>query len=214
MFEMHFSLASEPNFSWKLIFEILPHLLWASVIVFLFTWLGRGNVLATLMRIDKVGIGGLEVEFRKDLDAAVASRETPVSNNDRARVTRRLAASSALVQDAQILWVDDHPRGNSNEAKLFQDAGARITWAASTREAVLIASRVAFDVAISDIGRIDKADTGLQTAVELAKLKIPLDVVFYVSKVDAAKPKDAFGIADQPDQLIHLVLDVLARQRS
>jgi hypothetical protein len=38
--------------------------------------------------------------------------------------------------------------------------------------------------------------------------------VFYVGHVEGPCPSSAFGVADRPTELVHLVLDSLARTRS
>lgn len=46
--------------------------------------------------------------------------------------------------------------------------------------------------------------------------KIDCPVVFYVGEVDPKKgtPVYAFGLTNRPDELVHLILDILERTRS
>jgi CheY-like chemotaxis protein len=52
-----------------------------------------------------------------------------------------------------ILWVDDNPDNNSGVRTYFEKEGFAFTLAVSTREALELLSKHAFDAIISDMGR-------------------------------------------------------------
>ena len=62
-----------------------------------------------------------------------------------------------------ILWVDDHPENNTIIRKVFGEAGACVSLAQSTEEAmgVLRGTDRATDLVISDMGRADDPVAGL-----------------------------------------------------
>lgn len=70
-----------------------------------------------------------------------------------------------------------------------------------------------FDLVISDIARGEDPAAGLGTPRALTNQGTRVPVIFYVGQALRPIPQDAFGITDRPDELVHLVLDALARCR-
>ncbi len=94
-------------------------------------------------------------------------------------------------------------------------AGISLFAAEVTKECAKPAVRFAFDLILSDMDRDGQSDAGMELLRNLRLSDCPIPLVFYVGKVDPDRgvPVRAFGIADQPQPLLHLVLDVLERQR-
>ena len=71
-----------------------------------------------------------------------------------------------------------------------------------------------YELILSDIARNDINDEGLRFHKKLIDESIYIPLVFYTGFVDKEKgvPPYAFGIADLPNELIHLVLDVIERK--
>lgn len=113
-----------------------------------------------------------------------------------------------------VLWVDDEPGKNRDECRMFTALGATVSQVETTREAIAALTGGKWDVLLSDVARDDVPDAGLTMLGQLPPGSPP--VVFYVGRVDPARPVPvgAFGVEDQPDPLLHLVLDVLERRRS
>jgi CheY-like chemotaxis protein len=130
-------------------------------------------------------------------------------------VMRRYQMVSQVLQGARILWVDDRPDNNLFERATFTSMGATISLATSTDEAVAMLQAEPADVLISDMERYGNAEAGLQLLKSIQGLPERPDMIFYVGSLDRARgtPPGAFGITDRPDELIHLVLDVLERVR-
>jgi hypothetical protein len=61
--------------------------------------------------------------------------------------------------------------------------------------------------------RTGKQDAGLEFLRLLRDQGISTPLIFYIREVDEARgtPVGAFAITDRPDELLHLVLDVLER---
>jgi CheY-like chemotaxis protein len=126
---------------------------------------------------------------------------------------RRAELASEVVKGARILWIDDLPENNHNEYRLLTALGADVRQVRSTREGLAALAQGSWDLILSDMDRDGKPDAGLQMLAHLPSGSPP--VVFYVGRVDKGRqvPLGAFGIADLPEPLLHLVLDVLERRR-
>jgi CheY-like chemotaxis protein len=82
-----------------------------------------------------------------------------------------------------ILWVDDHPENNARLIEMLQDVGVSVAIATST-EAALVRLREAsagFSLAITDLGRGDVPDAGVETAREIRALDPLLPVIVFSS---------------------------------
>lgn len=200
------------GFPWDSLIGLVPHLIWAAVVLVALRWIGVDAIRSAIARLNKVGVAGVELEFREEVEAAVEARGKPVALGQIGRVARRLAASGRLARGARILWVDDEPDNNLLEARPLEAAGARFVFVRSTDEAI-DAARTPFDLVISDIERDGDPEAGLRMPATLAAHGISIPVIFYVGEAHKPPPADAFGIADRPEELLHLVLDGLARRR-
>jgi CheY-like chemotaxis protein len=88
--------------------------------------------------------------------------------------------------------------------------------AKSTGEALaLIEEKKDFDIVLSDLKRGEDAGAGLAMLATLRQSHPTLPVIFYVGEFDPARgvPPFAFGLTNRPDELLHLILDVLARRK-
>ena len=81
MIDLHVSSAppSAPGFPWEQLLALLPHLIWALIVLGILAWIGRDNLLAALRRINKVSVAGVELQFRDELEAAAATRGVRLS---------------------------------------------------------------------------------------------------------------------------------------
>jgi hypothetical protein len=76
------------------------------------------------------------------LDAAIELAEkhpdwaVEATAADRKAVLDRANAHRALFEGAEILWVDDRPSNNRNEARMLRSFGSLVTFAATTDEAL------------------------------------------------------------------------------
>ncbi len=124
-----------------------------------------------------------------------------------------------LLQDSNILWVDDVPKQNVNEMRMFQQLKVEIDTAEDTDSALPMLMTNHYDIVFSDIARGDNKTAGLEmlTRIQNAVPNHP-PVIFYVGvpAPDKGVPPYAFGITVRPDELLHLALalDVLERKRS
>jgi CheY-like chemotaxis protein len=142
---------------------------------------------------------------------------------DREAALERANTHRALFEGAEILWVDDRPSNNRNEARMLRSFGALVTFAATTEEALRALDTAAeqhqpFDIILSDISRDLPAPdptAGLAMLPRLREAGFQQPVIFYVGRPEpgAGVPPDAFGLTNRPDQLLQLIVDALSRVR-
>jgi CheY-like chemotaxis protein len=204
------------------IIKILPSILWfllAGVVLFLFYKPIRDDLLPNLAGFKA---GGVELSFVKEsIDAAVELAEKSpqwtviVSPADKERALRRAKQHLAILRDARILWVDDHPENNQNERQMFRQLKVEVDSATSTEEALRMVRNGNYDLVLSDMNREGDATAGLTFLAQLRKEKTT-PVIFYVGVIDPTKgvPPLTFGITNRPDELLHLTLDALERKKA
>ena len=128
---------------------------------------------------------------------------------------RRARIVASFLVGARILWVDDHPENNINEKRTLEDFGVQVDQVRSATEALERLLGRPFNLILSDMDRDGCSDAGLELLRTLRLSDCPIPLVLYVGEVDLNRGVlvGAFGIADRPEPLVHLVLDVLERQR-
>ena len=127
---------------------------------------------------------------------------------------RRAELVGSVLRGARVLWVDDHPENNSWERELFRSLGVVIVSVESTRSAVASTKTESFDVVISDIRRDSEPVDGIDGAMQVRDAMPTLPIVFYIQDVTSSQiPEPASGITNEPNELLHLVLDRLERVR-
>jgi len=209
----------------------LPPLIWIGVIVY-FLYLTRASLPSVLQRLTGVEAFGLKLALSGgqamsaaiDLAAKNPAWNVEISQADRDKALERAKRERALLDGAEILWVDDHPTNNRNEARMLRSFGALVTFASTTSDAIRavkesVGPEQAFHLILSDMARdFPTADpqAGVQMLADLQAANIHLKVIFYVGRLTpgAPPPSGAFGITNRPDVLLHLILDALARVRS
>ena len=205
-------------------------LLWVLLAVYVI-WLLRQPLTAAVGRLATFEAFGVKFALSGGaaLDAAIELAqknpdfpvEVPVA--DRKAALDRANANRAVFEGAEILWVDDHPSNNRNEARILRSFGALVSFAATTEEALHALRTGAeqhhpFDVILSDISRkLPAPDTtaGLTMLPSLRDAGFSQPLIFYVGHPEpgAGVPAGAFGITNRPDQLLQLVIDALSRVR-
>jgi len=144
---------------------LLPYA-WAGIVAALL-FPARRSVAALLGQLSGLEIFGVKVAIaggRRAMNAAIAMATkhrryvVDIPDHDRRQALARADREQALLMDAQILWVDDRPSNNRNEARMLRGFGAIITFAASTNEAVEALrdardQKQSFDLILSDISR-------------------------------------------------------------
>jgi CheY-like chemotaxis protein len=205
-------------------------LLWVLLAAFV-VWLLRQPLTAAVSRLATFEAFGVKFALSGGaaMDAAIElAQKNPdwpveVPTADRKAALERANANRPVFEGAEILWVDDRPSNNRNEARMLRSFGALITFAATTEEA-LRALRTStdqhqpFDLIVSDIGRdlpTPDPTAGLTMLPCLREAGFHQPVIFYVGRPEpgAGVPAGAFGLTNRPDQLLQLTIDALSRVR-
>jgi CheY-like chemotaxis protein len=194
-------------------------------------WLLRQPITAAVSRLGGFEAFGIKLALSGGtaLDAAIELAEknpdwkVEVPAADRKGALERANANRQVFEGAEILWVDDHPSNNRNEARMLRSFGSLVTFAATTDEALRALltgaeQHLPFDVILSDISRdLPQSDptAGLSMLPRLRHCGFHQPVIFYIGRPEPAKglPPGAFGLTHRPDQLLQLLVDALSRIR-
>jgi CheY-like chemotaxis protein len=205
-------------------------LLWALIALYV-VWKVRDALAAAVARLTGVqafGVklafsGGAAMDAAVDLAAKHPEWDVKVPPAARRSALKYAQEHRAAFEGAEILWVDDVPSNNRNEARMLRSFGAMITCAATTPEALRalgfgVAQARPFQLIISDISRSlprENTKAGLEMLPELRAANFLQPVIFYVGRPDASAPEPAgaFGLTGRPDELLRLVADALMRVR-
>jgi CheY-like chemotaxis protein len=221
MVEIVTTWLKDPKFVAEIV-KSIPAVLWFIlfvIILLLFYRPLRNELLPSLTGFKAMGV---EISFVKDsIEAAIELAEkspqwkVEISPKDKERVLSRVKKHLKIFRDVQILWVDDHPENNLNERGMFHQMKAEIDIAKSTEEALHILKNGRYDLVISDMARGDEPAAGLAFLKGLREYDRTTPVIFYVGLFDAEKgtPPQSRGITNRPDELVHLTLDVLEREK-
>lgn len=193
--------------------RIIPSLLWiafAGAALALFYKTIRDQVIPRLSTVKLPG--GIELALLERVADAAEKQNVSVSNEDKSRIVRRLERSSELLRGARILWVDDHPENNTDEAAILTAFGVGLQFATATEEALDLLRGGRFDVVISDMERQGEPKEGIRFVDQTRG--IPWTILYVGDyKPELGTPPYAFAITNRPHQLLHYVLDALERQR-
>nr|WP_321482382.1 hypothetical protein [uncultured Cohaesibacter sp.] len=204
--------SSEPAFDYTMLLELAPHMIWAIIFVIIIAIIGPKRLANAFLNARKISFGGFEVDLKDDILEAVQAKKVDVSSHLEGQVARRAQRSTALTVGARMLWIDEHPKNNTIEIKLFQRLGFNIDLAKSDEDATKLLDEHVYDVVLSNCTRSKDGEAGRKfiPTVRAAMLKPP--IIFYVEKIREV-PVDAFGLTVRPDELLNLVLDALERKR-
>jgi len=189
---------------------MLPPVLWFGLVVFLILKLRDPIRTEVLPRLSGFGFAGFNVALKPaDVNQLVATRAPEATNPTGDAVRDRAARNARVVRGGRVLWNDAEPLNNVGERAMLYDMGIFVEIVRTPDEAFRALGAARFDVVLSNIGAGEKP--GLALLQELRDRPDSPPVVFYVEKLSEGVPAGAFGITNRPDELLHLVLDVLER---
>jgi CheY-like chemotaxis protein len=212
------------------IIRAVAGLLWVLLAIYA-VWLLRQPLTAAITRLAGFEAFGVKLALSGGtaLDAAIELAEknpdwpVEVPAADRNAALDRANANRSVFEAAEILWVDDRPSNNRNEARMLRSFGALVTFAATTDEALRALQTGAeqhqpFDIILSDISRdLPQTDptAGLAMLPRLRDAGFHQPVIYYIGRPEpgAGVPAGAFGVTNRPDQLLQLTIDALSRVR-
>jgi CheY-like chemotaxis protein len=132
----------------------------------------------------------------------------------RSSALRRARLVAEILRGASILWVDDRPENNMWERSLLHAFGIETLTAETTRSALACLERRRVDLVLSDIARENRPDEGVRAIPEIKSKAVDAAVILYVGSLSSSNPpRGAFGITNDPNELLHLILDSLERTR-
>ncbi|NIW80883.1 MAG: response regulator [Calditrichae bacterium] len=202
--------------------KLIPAILWfllAVVLVLLFYKPIRHNLLPQLSAFKALG---MEFSFVREsistaIEVAEKSKkwEVTIPEEDRISVENRVRKHLHLFRHVRILWIDDVPENNRDVEEMFNRLNVRLDNATGTEEALSKLKHHQYDVILSDMVRDGDQTAGLKFLAQYSRQKKRVPVIFYVGTIDPEKgvPPKAFGITHRPDELLHLILDVLERRK-
>jgi CheY-like chemotaxis protein len=150
-------------------------------------------------------VGALEkAQKARQLDFPVQLRET---------LYNRLAEIREKGLQARLLWIDNHPENNALLTEILWLIGLRVDSARSSEEAAKLLQQHTYQAVLSDISREGNRTEGIDFLARRQAAGPPPPFIFYTGHHEPAKgtPPYAFGITHSPEELLHLVMDVLAR---
>jgi hypothetical protein len=124
---------------------------------------------------------------------------------------RRAEAVERVVRGARLLWINRQPQHNTWERDLFHSFGSTIAAVDSAPAALASMHNDTVHVAIADVYGADDPDGGVAAIQALHRTAADLPVVFYVN--DLGGSFGSYGRTNEPNELLHLVLDRLERSR-
>jgi CheY-like chemotaxis protein len=200
---------------WIEVIKISPGLISAGLAVALVAFYHK-EVRALLTRMTKFKALGVEAEFSaKAMDGAIIAQGVQVSDGDRKGALKRLAFIAPLLRDARMLWVDDNPASTRNERAVLEGFGARVDTVTSSAEAERAVRDNIYTLVITDLKREGRDDEGLQFVSRLVASRTYVWTIAYTGsdQTGKARPANLFGITNRPDHLMHLVCDIVEREK-
>ncbi|NTW73085.1 MAG: hypothetical protein HGA49_12710 [Eubacteriaceae bacterium] len=206
---------------WIEAIKIVPSILWFLFAVVLIICY-REQLVGIVSKIDGFEFGGFKLNFLRDsfngiIDMAEKNKQWKVivPEKDKDRALKRALRNKSLFEGSRLLWVDDCPENNNNERRMFQKLGAYCDFAQSTESAIQKLRDFEYNFVISDMKRGANEQAGLDMLELFDSAGIRIPVIVYLGLYDVGKPVPAglFGITNRPDELLHLMIDVLERNK-
>lgn len=177
---------------------------------------GGEAYIRTIGGVKKLSGAELYLALAVPLKAKVPSSQSASLIARLPSVYRRATLVHEIIRGRRVLWVDDNPSYNFHERVALAEIGVAADVAISTSEALQAVTRLNPDLIVSDMERHGQEDAGLELLTSLSTHGLTVPVIFYVGRVEKERgtPPGAFGIADRPDEVLHLILDALERNAS
>jgi CheY-like chemotaxis protein len=139
---------------------------------------------------------------RVQFEAVEAELRGKIKSLERA-IERQQAASDVLFKAGsptggqpaapdrkRVLWVDDNPSNNDSIAMLLQGLGAEIEVALSTDQALEKLQRTTYDLIISDMGRNEGRDAGLDLLQQIRLKPDRTPFIIYASSSAVSRTRE------------------------
>lgn len=149
-----------------------------------------------------------------NMGMAEQQQNVRMSGDQRDAVMQRMARVKMLGLKANLLWVSDSPLLMEREVALITSLGITVFAAGNSQQAIQLMTQHDIDLVVSDIKRGQDPVAGITFLNELVNNNNLRPFIFYVGHFEPAKgtPPYAFGITNWPNELLHLIMDVLERK--
>lgn len=175
----------------------------------------RATLIAEAIHGSKEGLANIIGRPAELLREALEGRNQNIETTRKEVLLDRIKCYDRVLPAYRILWIDDHPNGNIKEKELINAIGEGLEMdiASSSEEAEKILREQSFQLVISDIRRDRNPTEGTEFLKRMIENDLGLPVIFYIEDYDPdlGIPFGAFGITNNPAELMHLVMDALAR---
>ena len=167
----------------------------------------KNNPIRKLDKLDKE-----KEHLQLKLDEILKLRHKKIDSFSRNVLFSRISRLQINLSDFNLLWIDDRPERSKNDRDFLQNLGFNIIVADSSEEASEYIESKKIDIILSDIKRNGKKE-GLEFLTRLKDQGIKIPLIFYLEFFNEEKgvPPYAFGITNDPKELIHLLLDIIER---
>ncbi len=205
------------------------------LIIIAIVYFNRKSLVDILERVSGLKMMGVEVQLnaKEQLSKAVGletrikttvsgdKKKIKITEDDERRAIKRAAHMIDVLKGRTVLWVDDLPDNNLHEVQTLKELGLQVVQLVTNQAATdrLRSGDLRAHVVISDISRPDGQPNGLALLDEFADHDIDIPIIYYITRIDEGEPlpaandgTTAFGLTNRPDELVHLVLDVLERR--
>jgi CheY-like chemotaxis protein len=111
-----------------------------------------------------------------------------------------------------ILWVDDHPKNNTDEVGALRGVGLKIDQVTDNDAAKRALAARTYDLIISDIGRDPPQDpsAGLLMPEVVKASSVPhTPILFYVGSIEADITPEGYPVTDRPSELFEIAKNLL-----
>ena len=195
--------------------KLVPSILWIALVLFLFALFYKPIRHELLPRLGSFKAFGVEATFIEvEVKKSAEKWKLEISGGDRSLVIRRAQRLASILQGALILWVDDKPETVNDERIILNSLGIVVDMVKTADEGIdMLSPRTKYDLVISTIKHDGVKHNLLDRMIQCG---YDYKVIYYIGDIDKERgvPPHAFGITDRPDHLLHLVFDVLERERS
>jgi len=161
----------------------------------------------------------IEVEFdASSAEQAKASIRKAAKDrgDEQIDVVERVIDGTRSVRLARLLWVDDNPDNNVYETVALEKLGLLITKAISTASGLFYLERLRFSLAVTDLGRPEGPEVGIEFIRAVKRLHEHVPVIVYTTNADSVRERlikeGAEAVVDQPGDLVQTVLAVRSRR--
>ncbi len=150
-----------------------------------------------------------------DLDESIIRKRLEVSTPQKIGLWNRMAHVKDKNLKIKALWLDDSGVVvQCSEKRLIEAIGVELDICPNPDKAFDVLLNNAYDFIISDMKRGDDTQAGVTFLKKLVEKRRWIPTIFYITNFHASKgvPPYAFGITNRPNELLHLVMDLIERK--